>query len=379
MIHVYSSKKQGVSSIIEQLVKDFEVSGHADIFIKPNLGGRYPIIPGENTSFDIMDELCGQLTKLGCRDIAIGHTSLLNFGKDKYDFETLIQQSGFSKLRKYPNVRLLNLDDAPRTAVTVKGVTFQIPEIACTHYYMNVCSLKTHMETAVSLSLKNQIGLQLERERIRNHQVDLDQHIALLGAAIKPRLSLIDGRIGMQGNGPHHGYPANAGILVAGDDMVGVDSLAASFMGISHEHVRHIMLAAQEGVGKIALNEAMLYYKKYGKKFKQASPYYQKYFFLRVWPNMACSGCIFSLSDAHKKICKDPGNLLAFIGKVVRPGKFDILLGKNAERNEARYSSCAYAIGNCTKGFAEKKKGIHFLSGCPPKKEDIIRFLLQRG
>ncbi len=379
MIYAASIKEHKVSVIIRQILNDCKVTEHQAVFIKPNLGGRYPILKGENTDLDVVDALCDALERAGCRDIVIGHTSLLNFGKDKYDFDTLIRQSGFIKLRRYPHVRFLNLDEAPRIEVKVKDVVFQIPEIARTHYYINVCSLKTHMETGVSLALKNQIGLQLERERIRNHQVDLDRHIALLAVAVKPRLALIDGRIGMQGNGPHHGYPAHAGIVVAGDDPVEVDSLSVALMGIPLDQARHITFASQEGVGNLVSAETIRRYKKYAKKFKQASRFYQKYFFLRVWPNMACSGCIFSLSDAHKAMCKDPAKLLRFISKVARPGKFDIVLGKNAERDEARYAASFHAIGNCTKSFAENKKGARFLPGCPPRKEDIIRFLLQRG
>jgi uncharacterized protein (DUF362 family) len=378
MTKVYDSKKQTLQEIIGRIAKEFNLSKQNKVFIKPNLGGRYPIIRGENTSYDIMNELCKTLKNSKCKEIVVGHTSLLNFGNEKYDFQTLMKHSGLEKLIKHPKVTLLNLDNTKRHSITTHNVSFEIPEIAKSHFYINLSSLKTHMETTVSLSLKNQIGLLTARERMRNHQADLNRYIAYLALAVKPHLNIIDGRIGMQGNGPHHGFPGNANIIVCGNDMVEVDSMACSLIGIDFNMVKHITFAIRENVGIPVTPEQQKIYRHLVVKFKRPQEYFQKYGFLKVWPNKACSGCIFSLSNAHKAIMKNPFKLTQFLCKLIMSHGMDIVMGKEAETNISQYSATVYAIGDCTKGFTAPCKSGNFLSGCPPTKNSIIQLLLKK-
>ncbi|MFA4889213.1 MAG: DUF362 domain-containing protein [Candidatus Omnitrophota bacterium] len=378
MIKVHDCKKQKLFLVIRKLAQEFCLSKHKKVFIKPNLGGRYPIIRGENTSYDIVHELCGILKENGCQEIVIGHTSLLNFGNDKYDFETLIKQSGLDKLRKHGIVTLLNLDNAKRFSSAVTDISFGVPEIIKSHYYINLCSLKTHMETTVSLSLKNQMGLLSADERKRSHQINLDQHIAYLGSAVKPQLNIIDGRIGMQGNGPHHGTRGYANIIICGDDMVEADSMACSLIGVDFAGVKHIANAIKEGAGIPISQGQYKLYKELAVKFQQPQEYFQKYFLLQVWPNKACSGCIFSLSNAHKKIFRNPVKFTQFLHKLIKSRKFNIVLGKDAEKNISKYSGDVYAIGDCTNKFASLYEKHSFLPGCPPTEKSIAEFLLKK-
>ena len=377
MINVYSSKHESLNSIIKQIFLDFDLLKQKKVFIKPNLGGRCPIIKGENTRYDVLRNLCKVLEENGCQEIVIGHGSLLNFGKAGYDFEALLINSNFYKLSKYKIVRFLNLDNADKTIVKVKDITFTIPDICRTHFYINLCNVKTHMETTVSLSLKNQVGLLPQNERMRKHQTNLDKHIALLGVAVKPHLIITDGRVGMEGNGPHHGTPKHADMILCGDDMVEVDSLICRLMGIDFESVGHIKFAMEEKVGYYVSEKQYSAYKQYSVKFRPPDEFYGKYRHIRVWPNKACSACIFNLSDAHKAIRKNPVKLIKFINKLVKSKKFDIILGKGAEVNARKYSNDILVIGNCAEDFVKFKNLSNYLPGCPPSKESIINFLLK--
>jgi uncharacterized protein (DUF362 family) len=365
-----------LNSIIKQIFLDFDLAKHKKIFIKPNLGGRYPIIEGENTKYDIISKLCDIFNENGCQEIVIGHSSLLNFGDERCDFESLITHSNFYKLSKYRIAKLLNLDNVKRVSLKVKGFEFNLPEILQTHFYINLCNLKTHMETTVSLSLKNQIGLLTDKERKKMHQTDLDTFIAYLGIVANSNLNIIDGRIGMEGNGPHHGHPRLANMIFCGDDMVEIDSLACKLIGIEPISVRHIRIAKEERVGNFIKEERYNVYRKYIIKFRRPTEFYKKYLFLRVWPNKACSGCIFMLSKAHRTIRKNPIKLIKFLVRLIQVKRFDIILGKDAEANLSKYSNNIFAIGNCTKDFVRSNNLDKFLNGCPPEKNSIIRFLL---
>jgi len=48
----------------------------------------------------------------------------------------------------------------------------------------------------------------------------------------------------MEGNGPIQGVSKTAGVLIAGDDPVAVDSTCARIMGLAPEKIDHIARAA---------------------------------------------------------------------------------------------------------------------------------------
>jgi uncharacterized protein (DUF362 family) len=47
-----------------------------------------------------------------------------------------------------------------------------------------------------------------------------------------PRFNIVDGIVGMEGNGPIQGEPREVGVLVFGEDPVAVDATGARLMGL---------------------------------------------------------------------------------------------------------------------------------------------------
>lgn len=377
MVKLYKYNSS-IDIIIGKIVEDFNIGRQNKIFIKPNLGGRYPIIAGENTCYDIMKAICNILINKGCEEIVIGHGSLLNYGGDKYDFDSLLKCSGLSRLTKFRKVKFLNLDKSKRLKFKFKEFEVGLPDILMTHIYINLCCFKTHMETTVSLSIKNQMGLLSMEDRKRMHRTNLSKYLAYLANIARPHINIMDGRISMEGNGPHHGISKRTNVIIAANDMVELDSLACLLGGINYNFVEHIKTAIEEGAGKPIDEEVFNKdFKKYATKFLCPENAYKKYIFLKVWPNNACSGCIFSLSDAHKKIKNRPPSLIQLLMKLIKVRGLDIVLGKNAEKNRYKYSSKVIFIGDCTKEFADYHKEGTFIAGCPPKSEYIIHALIK--
>jgi uncharacterized protein (DUF362 family) len=77
------------------------------------------------------------------------------------------------------------------------------------------------------------------------HNLDL----YLLARAYPPHLSVIDGYIGMEGNGPIVGDPVPWGIAVASQDPVAADCLAAQLMGFSISDIGYLWYCSQKGLG----------------------------------------------------------------------------------------------------------------------------------
>lgn len=120
---------------------------------------------------------------------------------------------------------------------------------------IDVAKLKTHRITAVSLSLKNCIGIPSAKiygnssYKSGVHLLGLTNAIMDLNMMRKPDLSIIDGIAGGEGEGPTLNTPVKSEIIFAGRDPVALDTVATTFMGIDINLVLHINQAAKIGLG----------------------------------------------------------------------------------------------------------------------------------
>ncbi len=78
-------------------------------------------------------------------------------------------------------------------------------------------------------------------------------------ATAKPTLSILDGIIGMDGNGPRNGDPFDLGIIMAGSDGVAIDAVACSIVGINPVESPPLRIASEKGYGTIDLGNIDIY------------------------------------------------------------------------------------------------------------------------
>ena len=126
-----------------------------------------------------------------------------------------------------------------------------VPEILTRSKLLSLSKLKTNSASKITASLKNQFGCLPMVQKSIFHDV-LPKVIADVNRVIKPVLSIVDGIIAMGGpNGPSFGVPVCAEVILAGKDLVAVDSVSAAIIGISPSKVKHIKLAANAGIGSM--------------------------------------------------------------------------------------------------------------------------------
>jgi uncharacterized protein (DUF362 family) len=110
--------------------------------------------------------------------------------------------------------------------------------------------LKTHHWAGVTLSLKNMFGCipgsiygwpknVLHWAGIHESIVDINSTLPV------PRFAIVDGIVGMEGNGPIQGEARHCGALVFGIDPVAVDATAARLMTIDPRKIRHLSEAGR--------------------------------------------------------------------------------------------------------------------------------------
>lgn len=366
----YETLKDHLTSVFEQ-ISDLD---SRRILIKPNLGGRYPILESENNSVRFINIICNILLGLHAKEIIIAHSSLIGFGYSKYcNYDDLIKINHYDKLKDIKGVSLLNLDDVAREKASHGGYAFNIPKILKDEkiFHINLCKMKTHMETTVSLSLKNQMGLVSLSDRKNMHRTDLHSSIANLSKIIVPGLNIVDGIVGMEGNGPHHGRNRKTNLVVIGDNAVEVDSLACYFMGIDYEKVRHISEARRISVGNFINDDIKKKYEALVAHFKKADSVFRKGLKLFVWPTTSCSACIFSLSRAFDELIKKhPLKAL----KRLFIDEMNIIIGRPDDLKTQKMKNI-YALGDCCKNISKNIRIKRYLKGCPPGIDDIIKVL----
>ena len=77
------------------------------------------------------------------------------------------------------------------------------------------------------------------------HFRGIDESILDIVATLRPHLAIVDGVVGMEGDGPIMGRPKPAGVVLMGRDVVAVDASAARVMGLRPEGVRYLAEAAR--------------------------------------------------------------------------------------------------------------------------------------
>src|SRR5262249_39612723 len=106
--------------------------------------------------------------------------------------------------------------------------------------------LKTHHWAGVTLSMKNLFGVMpgicYGWPKNVLHYAGIGRSIVDINAAVRPHLAIVDGIVGMEGDGPIMGTPRNAGVIVMGTNLPAVDATAARLMGFDPfriEYLRH--------------------------------------------------------------------------------------------------------------------------------------------
>ena len=90
---------------------------------------------------------------------------------------------------------------------------------------VSLAKMKTHHWAGATLSMKNFFGLVPGAvygwPKNELHQVGIPESIVELNRIFHKSFAIVDGIVGMEGNGPIQGTPKQAGVLVMGGDLAG--------------------------------------------------------------------------------------------------------------------------------------------------------------
>ncbi len=118
---------------------------------------------------------------------------------------------------------------------------------------IDFCKLKTHGMMGFSGAAKNMFGTIPGTTKPEYHYrfpdpMDFAHMIVDLNDYFKPRLSITDGVIGMEGNGPTAGTPRPVGVLLASENPHAADLIGASLIGLDPKEVPTLAAAMERGL-----------------------------------------------------------------------------------------------------------------------------------
>jgi uncharacterized protein (DUF362 family) len=108
--------------------------------------------------------------------------------------------------------------------------------------------MKTHHWAGITVSMKNLFGVMPGicygwPKNVLHHQ-GIGQSILDINATVAPHLAIVDGIVGMDGDGPIMGTPRRLGALVLGTNLPAVDATAARLMGIDPARIPYLAVSS---------------------------------------------------------------------------------------------------------------------------------------
>jgi uncharacterized protein (DUF362 family) len=251
------------SDIAEMIVRGMRALGVPDedikgkrILLKPNLVETAASAPHINTHPLVLRGAIEAFLRLGAAMVMVaegpGH---------RRDTLAVYEESGLADVLTEDHIRFHDLNyitgyDVPNAGRQSSMRTLTFPRLFQeVDWIVSVAKMKTHHWAGVTLSMKNLFGVMpgIYYGWPKNvlHHAGIENSILDINATLKPHFAIVDGIVGMEGDGPIMGDPKRVGVLVMGRNLPAVDATCCRIMGIDPYQVSYLE-RADNWVGPIA-------------------------------------------------------------------------------------------------------------------------------
>lgn len=173
------------------------------------------------------------------------------------------QVAGIAQAAEKSGARLVNFDTSGVRAVQVDGPVKLLhiaQPVLDADVVISMPKLKTHSAAIYTGAVKNMYGCIPGFRKAEYHSLlpklkDFSELLVDILSVTRPSLAIMDGIVGMEGNGPSAGNPRKVGVVIAGADSVAVDAVASSIIGLNPLDIYSTLIAQRRGLGKGDLND----------------------------------------------------------------------------------------------------------------------------
>jgi uncharacterized protein (DUF362 family) len=218
------------------------------VLLKPNLV-EFDSATVINTDATVVAAAVELFHRLGAAEVKIGEGP--GHRRDTLD---LAQDAQYrASIPKFDSIFTdLNRDDVAPIKSFAGESEFYFPKtVLAADLIVSLAKMKTHHWAGATLSMKNFFGLVPGSvygwPKNKLHYLGIPQSVAELNRVFRNTFAIVDGIVGMEGNGPIQGTPKPTGVLVMGHDLVAVDATCCRIMGIDPEKIEYLRLSDKLG------------------------------------------------------------------------------------------------------------------------------------
>ena len=232
-----------------------KVSRQTKILLKPNMLNRAAPQKVVTTHPAVLDAVITALKELGAvaENITVADSS--GGPESRIVLRGNYKTCGFTDITDKHGVNLY----VKQSAVTVKTdgkivKSFELLEPAVnSDIIISLAKFKTHVMTGMSGAVKNLFGLVPGLKKAEFHmrfpdKANFADMIVDLCETVKPDLTIVDGIIGMEGDGPAGGDPRHFDMILAGTDPYSIDLSIAYMMGFERSRLPIARAAISRGL-----------------------------------------------------------------------------------------------------------------------------------
>lgn len=270
-----TNRRQNVQIAVERVKDQLEACMQDEVMLKPNfLSGSNPLVCTHVDAIRGVLDVIMTLSKKPERVIiaeggneAYSGEAFRHFGYTDLpgEYDIPIDLIDLNQETRWRNTRVYMIDGSYKT-VRMPRTVLDCPCV------ISVAVAKTHDGGMVTLALKNMImGTIRKKDRIKVHGFishnerehphearALNRNLIRLARHLYPNFSVVDGTVGIQGNGPGGTDTMAHGLAAAGADTVAVDAVVARSMGFEPLEIGTIFYADGMGMGIGDLNRILV-------------------------------------------------------------------------------------------------------------------------
>jgi uncharacterized protein (DUF362 family) len=213
-----------------------------------------------------MHELVG-LLRDGNSEVIVGESNGFN-----YPCQSAFEKTGVEAAVKKAGGSVINLSEDRVVEVKFQGNTplkrlFLPKTVLDADAVVDLPLMKTHEFTAYSGAIKNLFGCVPSNRRIYLHPY-LPEVFYRLYTLFKPQLTVMDARIGIEGNGPTKGKPVKMDLMLTSNDALAIDITAAKIMQLNWKETYLNYIAGKTGLREEEIHVEGLQVNEVARKFE---------------------------------------------------------------------------------------------------------------
>ena len=226
----------------------------ARVIIKPNLVDFVGDLPCF-THPRVAQAVIRLAREAGAREIVVAEGTTF-----RRDPQAILDATGYTDLLAREQIAFVDLNYDDLVEISLRGgytrlkTLFVAKTIRDADVLISLPKMKTHHWADISVSVKNLFGIVpgIKYGWTKNtlHIQGIPAFLAELADSLQTRAcAVVDGIVGLQGDGPLFGSAAPSGIIVAGTDLLAVDATCARLMGFDPAQIGYLDFAAWAGIG----------------------------------------------------------------------------------------------------------------------------------